>query len=258
MTRLVLCSHGTRSEVGAARITALVAAVAAALPSVEVREAHVDVHPPYLDEVVTPGSVVVPLLLAPGYHVDTDIGGAALAAGATVAPALGPDGLLTSLLLARLKALARPLGRRRRRRARRGRVVGRAARSGRPARSRTSCRRGSAAPCTSGTAPPALPGSTIWSRACARNIPVAGSSPRRTCWLRGTSTTASSPAAPTTSPTPLLDEDRRTVGWSSSSYAATSTGGSPPRSSSRRARYSPRPVSRHTFTPAERGRGGTA
>ncbi len=33
-----------------------------------------------------------------------------LAAGATVAPALGPDGLLTSLLLARLRALARPLG----------------------------------------------------------------------------------------------------------------------------------------------------
>ena len=86
------------------------AAVAAALPSVEVCEAHVDVHPPFLDEVVTPGSVVVPLLLAPGHHVDTDIGGAALAAGASVAPALGPDGLLTSLLLVRLKALARPLG----------------------------------------------------------------------------------------------------------------------------------------------------
>ena len=110
MTRLVLCSHGTRSDVGAARITDLVAAVAAAMPSVEVREAHVDVHPPFLDEVVTPGSVVVPLLLAPGYHVDVDISGAALAAGATVAPALGPDGLLTSLLLARLKAPARPLG----------------------------------------------------------------------------------------------------------------------------------------------------
>jgi sirohydrochlorin ferrochelatase len=105
MTRLVLCSHGTRSSVGAARVTALVEAVSRALPSVEVREAHVDVHPPYVDDVVTPGSVVVPLLLAPGYHVGTDIARAASALMATVTPALGPDGLLTSLLLARLRTV---------------------------------------------------------------------------------------------------------------------------------------------------------
>ena len=110
MTRLVLCSHGTRSVEGAARITGLVQAVAAAFPAVEVREAHVDVHPPFLGEVITPGSVVVPLLLAPGHHVDTDIGGAAREVGAGVAPALGPDGLLTSLLLTRLHGLTRPLG----------------------------------------------------------------------------------------------------------------------------------------------------
>ena len=48
MNRLVLCSHGTRSEVGAARVSGLVSAVASALPSVQVREAHVDVHPPFL------------------------------------------------------------------------------------------------------------------------------------------------------------------------------------------------------------------
>ena len=110
MTGLVLCSHGTRSEVGAARISALVAAVAAALPSVEVREAHVDVHPPFLDEVISPGAVVVPLLLGSGYHVDTDIVGAAVGVGASVAPTLGPDGQLTSLLLARLRSLDRPIG----------------------------------------------------------------------------------------------------------------------------------------------------
>ena len=38
-----------------------------------------DVHPPFLDDVVTPGSVVVPLLLAPGHHVHVDIAGAASA-----------------------------------------------------------------------------------------------------------------------------------------------------------------------------------
>ena len=104
MSRLVVCSHGTRSEVGAARISALVEAVADALPSVEVREAHVDVHPPYVEDVLAPGSVVVPLLLAPGHHVGTDIAVAASRHGAHVTPALGPDGLLTSLLTERLHA----------------------------------------------------------------------------------------------------------------------------------------------------------
>jgi sirohydrochlorin ferrochelatase len=106
MTRLVLCSHGTRSEVGAGCISSLVEAVAEALPSVEVREAHVDVNPPYVDDVVTPGSVVVPLLLGPGYHVETDIGRAAAAAAAHVTPTLGPDSLLTSMLASRLGPLA--------------------------------------------------------------------------------------------------------------------------------------------------------
>ena len=111
MNRLVVCSHGTRSEVGAARITALVEAVADALPTVEVREAHVDVHPPYVEDVLTAGSVVVPLLLAPGYHVETDIAAAAARHGAHVTPALGPDGRLTTLLASRLRALSSPLGR---------------------------------------------------------------------------------------------------------------------------------------------------
>ncbi len=77
----------------------------------EVREAHVDVHPPYVEDVLTAGSVVVPLLLAPGYHVETDIAGAAARHGAHVTPALGPDGLLTALLTARLRELSSPLGR---------------------------------------------------------------------------------------------------------------------------------------------------
>ncbi|MET0998973.1 MAG: CbiX/SirB N-terminal domain-containing protein [Marmoricola sp.] len=106
MTGLVVCSHGTRSQVGAARVSELVAAVAEAMPSVEVREAHVDVHPPFLDDVVTPGAVVVPLLLAPGHHVHVDIAGAAARVHAAVTPALGPDGLLTSLLATRLDRLS--------------------------------------------------------------------------------------------------------------------------------------------------------
>lgn len=109
MTGLVVCSHGTRSRVGAARVSELVAAVAHSLPHVHVREAHVDVHPPFLDDVITPGAVVVPLLLAAGHHVHVDIAGAAARVSAHVAPALGPDGLLTSLLASRLEQLDRPL-----------------------------------------------------------------------------------------------------------------------------------------------------
>ncbi len=105
MTALVLCSHGTRSSVGAARISALVAAVAAELPEVSVREAHVDVHPPYLEDVVEPGDLIVPLLLAPGYHVDVDIEQASTRVSARVTRALGPDPRLTSLLCSRLDAL---------------------------------------------------------------------------------------------------------------------------------------------------------
>ena len=106
---LVLCSHGTRSALGASLVSGLVRGVAGALPDVEVREAHVDVHPPFLDDVVSPGCVVVPLLLAPGYHVDVDIEQAATRVGARVTAAMGPDDLLTSLLLARLDELEEPV-----------------------------------------------------------------------------------------------------------------------------------------------------
>jgi len=47
---------------------------------------------------------VVPLLLAPGYHVRVDIARAVAPWSAAVAPALGPSPLLTSLLMDRLRA----------------------------------------------------------------------------------------------------------------------------------------------------------
>ncbi len=109
MSRLVVCSHGTRSPVGSARVSGLVAAVAAALPTVEVREAHVDVHPPFLDDVLTPAAVVVPLLLGPGHHVHVDIARAASRVAASVTAALGPDRSLVSLLHSRLAELDEPL-----------------------------------------------------------------------------------------------------------------------------------------------------
>ncbi len=102
---LVACSHGTANAAGSAAVTRLVDAVRRAA-DVPVVEAFVDVHGPYVDDVVAAHdghAVVVPLLLAAGYHVRVDIGRAAGRwPGASVTEALGPDARLTGLLLDRL------------------------------------------------------------------------------------------------------------------------------------------------------------
>lgn len=102
---LVATSHGT--EVSAARtaISALVSAVAAAAPHLDVREAFVDVQLPRVDTAVDLLDglvVVVPLLLAPGFHVRVDIQGAADRPWVSAARTLGPDERLTTTMLGRL------------------------------------------------------------------------------------------------------------------------------------------------------------
>ncbi|MBD3785267.1 MAG: cobalamin biosynthesis protein CbiX, partial [Micrococcales bacterium] len=114
---LVVCGHGTRDPAGRAVVADAVAAVAARLPGVEVREAYVDVHGPAVGAVVASlprrrdgrSGVVVPLLLAAGYHVRVDL--AATVADrpdVVVTPALGPDDRLVDLLLARMEAAGVP------------------------------------------------------------------------------------------------------------------------------------------------------
>jgi sirohydrochlorin ferrochelatase len=103
---LVACSHGTADPAGAAAVTRLVDAVRrrAGLPVVE---AHVDVHPPYLADVAPRHRdvVVVPLLLAAGYHAHVDIARVVDDhPRAAQADALGPDPRITALLLDRLHA----------------------------------------------------------------------------------------------------------------------------------------------------------
>jgi sirohydrochlorin ferrochelatase len=102
---LVLCSHGTASPAGQAAVASLVSAVACR-SSDEVVPAFVDVHGPYVGDVVTSDSVVVPLLLGDGYHVNVDIAAAVAASpGAIGTRALGPDTRITRLLLERLRAV---------------------------------------------------------------------------------------------------------------------------------------------------------
>lgn len=111
MKSLVAASHGTDNIGGAKSISDLVKKVAESLPEVAVLEAFVDVQQPDVPSVLATAaelgateSIVVPLLLATGYHVRQDIADAAFAAGKTVqiSPALGPDQRMVEVLVQRL------------------------------------------------------------------------------------------------------------------------------------------------------------
>jgi sirohydrochlorin ferrochelatase len=102
---LVVTSHGTSSPDGRAAVARLVAAVRRRLGHVEVVDAFVDVQHPRLDvalEAVTGPAVVVPLLLAPGFHVHVDIARTVAGRDAVAAGVLGPDRALTDILVGRL------------------------------------------------------------------------------------------------------------------------------------------------------------
>jgi sirohydrochlorin ferrochelatase len=106
----VASSHGTASPDGKAAVDALVRAVAARRPDLDVRAAFVDVQEPNPAAVLRSlpegrSARLVPLLLSAGYHVFVDLTeAAATAPTASVAPALGPDDRLAGLLRARLVA----------------------------------------------------------------------------------------------------------------------------------------------------------
>lgn len=106
---LVGCSHGTADPAGQATVRALLDAVRAARPDLDVREAFVDVQQPEVDEVVAQAVaegrevVVVPLLLSAGFHVDVDVTrSVASSERATASGALGPDDRLVDALVERL------------------------------------------------------------------------------------------------------------------------------------------------------------
>ena len=102
---LIATSHGTGVPAARTSITALVEAVREAAPHLDVREAFVDVQEPPVARVVdnVDGlAVVVPLLLAPGFHVHVDIEQAVDRPSAVASATLGPDSRLTGVLLSRL------------------------------------------------------------------------------------------------------------------------------------------------------------
>ncbi len=109
---LLVAAHGTKSQAGSATTAALVAALAAARPDVDVSLCFLDVAEPSLADALRVQSgptVVVPLLLSSGFHVLTDI--PAVVAGrpdVRVARHLGPDPLVIEAVFDRLAAARGP------------------------------------------------------------------------------------------------------------------------------------------------------
>jgi sirohydrochlorin ferrochelatase len=102
--RLLIVAHGTASTAGGATTATLVDAVRAARPDVRVELCFLDVVEPKLADCVDDSpTVVLPLLLSTGFHVQSDIPAAVAGRpGTRVARHLGPDPLVVDALLDRL------------------------------------------------------------------------------------------------------------------------------------------------------------
>jgi sirohydrochlorin ferrochelatase len=109
---LILCAHGTRDPEGQ-QVVLDVAHEARVALEVEVRVAYVDVQEPTIDDVVASipvsedgiAAIIVPYLLAGGYHVHVDIARAVKDRPDVIAaPPLGPDKRLVAIMLDRIVA----------------------------------------------------------------------------------------------------------------------------------------------------------
>jgi sirohydrochlorin ferrochelatase len=117
MTRVLLAvAHGSRDPAAQQCVLSLTSRVDRSADGIAVRTAFVQNAKPSLaeglDEAAAQagpdGVVVVPLLLSSGYHLSSDIAGAARAAGVPVARPLGPDRRLVRALSDRLRAAGVP------------------------------------------------------------------------------------------------------------------------------------------------------
>lgn len=108
---LVGVAHGSRDPAAQRVVEQLLARVASLRPGLPVHVAYLQNAQPGLPAVLSElgaAAVIVPLLLAPGYHLDVDIRAAAAATAATVGEPVGPDALLTRVLLERLNQASTP------------------------------------------------------------------------------------------------------------------------------------------------------
>lgn len=110
---LLAVAHGSRHPAAQQAIGALAGQISRLAPVLRVRVAFVQHAEPSLPAALAaagPNTVVVPLLLSAGYHLTTDLAGAARATGARLADPLGPDPLLVTALTGRLAEAGVPDG----------------------------------------------------------------------------------------------------------------------------------------------------
>ena len=110
---LLAVAHGSRHPAAQETISVLARQVRRLAPVLNVRVAFIQHAEPSLSSELStagPRAVIVPLLLSAGYHLATDIAGAASAAGARLAGPLGPDPLLVTALAGRLAEAGVPDG----------------------------------------------------------------------------------------------------------------------------------------------------
>ena len=103
-TTLVLAAHGSADPRSAANARAVANQIRYLRPGLGVRVAFCDLNTPRLADVLRPGAVVTPLLLANAYHARIDIPSQIADCGLVVrqADVLGEDGRLVSVLHERL------------------------------------------------------------------------------------------------------------------------------------------------------------
>jgi sirohydrochlorin ferrochelatase len=116
VTALVAVAHGSRDPRSAACVHALLGVVRALRPSLDVREAYLDLSAPRLGDVLRAvaadghrSAVVVPLLLGRAFHARVDVPGAVAEArvgvDVTIASVLGPSPRLESAALRQLASV---------------------------------------------------------------------------------------------------------------------------------------------------------
>jgi sirohydrochlorin ferrochelatase len=107
MTALVLAAHGSADPRSAANARAVANQIRYLRPGLGVRVGFCELNTPRLADVLRPGAVVTPLLLADAYHARIDIPRQIAVSGVDVrqADVLGEDGRLVSVLHERLGEL---------------------------------------------------------------------------------------------------------------------------------------------------------
>ncbi|BBZ13224.1 ferrochelatase [Mycobacterium branderi] len=106
VTCLVLTAHGSADPRSAANAQAVAARLRLLRPGLDVRVAFCELNTPSLPEVLTPGAVVTPFLLADAYHARIDIPRQITGfAGVRQAEVLGEDDRLVAVLRERLSGV---------------------------------------------------------------------------------------------------------------------------------------------------------